>query len=83
MKDLFQEYVKIRQKYPAMQGMAAYKFLRNFEEKLTTEEIHILERAHSASRAGIWHDTESSLFEKRRLRERYGIDPEWRGPRCV
>lgn len=84
MKDLFEEYTKVREAHPLMRNMTAYGFLKAYEELLTTEEIHILSRAHSASRAEVWrHDTESSMYEKKLLKERYNIGPEWKGPRCV
>lgn len=85
MKKLEEALTEIRAKYPQIADLGAWEGRKLLVETNPFDQcaLDILSRAHSASRCGEYHDTESVVEQKKAFREKYNISPEWEGPGMV
>ena len=74
---LFVAYREVRDAHPEFAGLGAWKI--SLRPELTERERIVCARAHSASRAGEYHDPESVVEAKSRFFRLTGICPEWDG----
>mgnify|MGYP001610239320 CR=1 FL=1 len=93
-KKLSEALREVQVQYPEIATLPAYKaheaLIKAFSKKATEtgtspaltydqRALDILLRAHMASRAGNFHDTESTVNIKSDFEKKYGISSEWDG----
>ncbi len=94
LKKLSEALKEVQTQYPEIANLSAHKgheaLIKSFSEKATEtgtsraltfdqRALDILLRAHMASRAGNFHDTESAVNVKSDFEKKYGISSEWDG----
>jgi len=81
MQRLQDAVAEVQAKYPQIAGMGFYAGYETLRKEVVAvhdqKSLDILVRAHSASRAGEYHDCASTVVVKEKFRTKYNICPEW------